>query len=61
MRYLDYPSLTYLSTHLTNEPSPEVRVNVRLEVYSTKAIRKETKMFNRMEEAYLSGQDEMEE
>lgn len=63
MKYLDFPILTYLSNSLSNNssPQPEIRVQVRFEAYSVKPIGKERKMFKEMEEAYLSGQEEMEE
>jgi hypothetical protein len=61
MKYLDHSLLTQLSSSLSSNPSPELRVNVRFEAYSVKPIGKERKMFKEMEEAYVSGQDEMEE
>ncbi|TXT15914.1 hypothetical protein VHUM_00417 [Vanrija humicola] len=61
MKYLDYPILTQLSGVLSANPSPEARVNVRVEAYSIKQVAKERKMFKEMEEAYVSGQEEMEE
>lgn len=61
MKYLDYPLLVNLSESLSSNPSPELRVHVRLEAYSVKPIRGERKMFKEMEEAYVSGQEEMEE
>lgn len=63
MKYLDFPLLTYLSDSLSDAPSPqpELRVRVRFEAYSVKPVGKERKMFKEMEEAYLSGQEEMEE
>ena len=61
MKYLDYPILTYLSDTLSNTPTPEYRVHVKFEAYSVKPIGKERKMFKEMEEAYLSGQEEMDE
>jgi len=61
MKYLDYPTLNQLSTTLSNEESPDMRVHVRVEAYSIKPGRDERKQFKEMEEAYMSGQDEMEE
>lgn len=61
MKYLDYPSLNLLSTALSTSPAPETKVNVRFEAYSVKPIGRERKMFREMEEAYMSGQEEMEE
>ncbi|WOO77864.1 Repressor of RNA polymerase III transcription maf1 [Vanrija pseudolonga] len=61
MKYLDYPILTQLSGVLSANPSPEARINVRVEAYSIKQVAKERKMFKEMEEAYVSGQEEMEE
>jgi hypothetical protein len=63
MKYLDFPVLNYLSSSLSNAsgPQPELRVQVRFEAYSVKPIGKERKMFKEMEEAYLSGQEEMDE
>ncbi|KAL7423308.1 hypothetical protein Q5752_002609 [Cryptotrichosporon argae] len=61
MKYLDDPRLLHLSEALSANPGPEARVNVRFEAYSIKQIAKERKMFNRMEEAYASGQEEMDE
>lgn len=61
MKYLDYPVLTQLSAVLSSNPAPEARVNARVEAYSIKPVAKERKMFKEMEEAYMSGQDEMDE
>lgn len=61
MKYLDYPSLNNLSAALSTSPAPETKINVRFEAYSVKPIRGEKKMFKEMEEAYMSGQEEMEE
>jgi hypothetical protein len=61
MKYLDYPVLNHLSSTLSSHPSSELRVRVRFEAYSVKPIGRERKMFKEMEEAYMSGQEEMEE
>ena len=61
MKYIDYPILTHLSDALCNLPTPEYKVQARIEVYSVKPIGKERKMYKEMEEAYMSGQDELEE
>jgi hypothetical protein len=61
MKYMHYPALDNLSEALSTSPSPETKINVRFEVYSVKPIRGERKQFKEMEEAYMSGQDEMEE
>ena len=61
MKYLDYSLLTQLSSSLSSNPSPELRVHARFEAYSVKSIGKERKMFKEMEEAYVSGQEEMDE
>jgi hypothetical protein len=61
MKYLDFPSLQHLSSSLSQNLSSELRVNVRFEAYSTKAIGKERKMYKEMEEAYMSEQEGMEE
>ncbi|ORY25354.1 Maf1 regulator-domain-containing protein [Naematelia encephala] len=61
MKYLDYPLLNHLSKTLSANPSQEHRVHARFEAYSVKPIGKERKMFKEMEEAYVSGQEEMEE
>ena len=61
MKFLNEPILQHLSSSLSSNPSQETRVNVRFEAYSIKPIGKERKMFKEMEEAYLSGQDEMDE
>jgi hypothetical protein len=61
MKYLDLPVLTHLSEALSDLPTPEYRVQARVEAYSVKPIGKERKQFKEMEEAYVSGQEEMEE
>ena len=61
MKYLDLPILTHLSNSLSDLPTPEYKVQVRFEAYSVKPIGKERKMYREMEEAYMSGQEEMEE
>lgn len=61
MKYLTSPILDYLSNSFSDNPSPEMRAHVRFELYSVKPIREERKMFKGMEEAYVSGQEEMEE
>lgn len=61
MKYLDYPQLSQLSSSLSNNPAPDVKLKVRIEAYSVKPIGKERKMFKEMEEAYVSEQEEMAE
>lgn len=61
MKYLDNPVLSQLSAVLSSTPTPEARVNARVEAYSIKPVAKERKMFKEMEEAYVSGQEEMDE
>lgn len=61
MKYLDLPLLTQLSSSLSDNPIPDVKLKVRIEAYSIKSIGKERKMFNKMEEAYVSEQEEMAE
>jgi hypothetical protein len=61
MKYLDFPLLAQLSSSLSDNPIPDVKLKVRIEAYSIKSIGKERKMFNKMEEAYVSEQEEMAE
>ena len=61
MKYLDYPSLSQLSSSLSDNPIPDVKLKVRIEAYSVKPIGKERKIFKEMEEAYMSEQEEMAE
>jgi hypothetical protein len=61
MKYLDYPLLSELSSSLSNNSGPDVKLNVRIEAYSVKPVGKEKKMFKNMEDAYASEQDEMVE
>ena len=61
MKFLDEPLLAHLSETLSYQPTSDVHVHVRFEAYSVKPIGKERKMFNKMEEAYVSGQEDMEE
>lgn len=61
MKYLDFPLLSQLSSSLSDNPIPDVKLKVRIEAYSVKPIGKERKMYHRMEEAYVSEQEEMAE
>lgn len=61
MKYLDYPVLSQLSHVLSSNPSPEARVNARVEAYSIKQGAKDRKMYKEMEEQYVSGQEDMDE
>lgn len=61
MKYLDYPLLSELSSSLSNNSGPDVKLNVRIEAYSVKPVGKEKKMFKNMEDAYASEQDDMVE
>ncbi|ORX33498.1 Maf1 regulator-domain-containing protein [Kockovaella imperatae] len=61
MKYLDNPLLLHLSNSLSNIRTPETRIYVRFEAYSVKPMRQERRMYKEMEEAYMSGQEEMEE
>ena len=61
MKYLDNPLLIHLSNTLSNVPTPEASIHVRFEAYSVKPIGRERKMYKEMEEAYMSGQEEMDE
>ena len=61
MKYLDYPALSQLSSSLSDNPIPDVKLKVRIEAYSVKPIGKERKIFKEMEEAYMSEQEEMAE
>jgi hypothetical protein len=61
MKYLDYPLLSELSSSLSSNSGPDVKLNVRIEAYSVKPVGKEKKMFKNMEDAYASEQDEMVE
>lgn len=61
MKYLDYPSLSLLSSSISDSAIPDVKLKVRIEAYSVKPIGKERKIFKEMEEAYMSEQEEMAE
>ena len=61
MKYLDNLLLIHLSNSLSNIRTPETRIHVRFEAYSVKPMRQERRMYKEMEEAYVSGQEELEE
>jgi hypothetical protein len=51
MKYIENPELLRLAQALTHE-GPECSVNTRIEVYSTKAIKRDKKLFKSLENAY---------
>ncbi|KAK8846689.1 hypothetical protein IAR55_005776 [Kwoniella newhampshirensis] len=61
MKYLDYPLLNQLSSSLSSDSSTDLRVHVRFEAYSVKAVGKEKRAFKEREEAYMSEQEGMDE